>query len=164
MTSPIDLMVKVIRENVPSGNIWADSPFILYRSLGNTNRGEIGEQFFRQHLEANGIDVGNGNRASPTDLRIGPSRIEVKMASLGRTGTFQFNHIRLDKNYHYLVCVGLCPDAIVFNAWRKGEVAEGFAGKLVRMAEGQSTTHKLTKRLDEMRPIEDALQWAREIA
>jgi len=160
--TPIDLMVRVIRANVPPGDIWADSPFVLYRSLGNTNRGEIGEQFLREYLDANGIDVGNGTRTSPTDLRVGSSRVEVKMASLGRTGTFQFNHIRLDKDYHYLVCVGLCPDAVVFEAWRKGELAEGIAGKLVRMAEGQSITHKLTKRLDQMRPIEDAVPWARE--
>ena len=27
------------------------------------------------------------------------------------------------------------------------------------MAEGQSTTHKLTKRLSEMRPIEELIDW-----
>ena len=27
------------------------------------------------------------------------------------------------------------------------------------MAEGQSTTHKLTKRLGEMRPIEELIRW-----
>ena len=41
----------------------------------------------------------------------------------------------------------------VFNAWRKGEVAEGKAGSLVRMAEGQSVTYKITKKLSDMRPI-----------
>ncbi len=41
----------------------------------------------------------------------------------------------------------------MFNMWRKGEVAEGIAGTLVRMAEGQSVTYKLTKKLSDMRPI-----------
>lgn len=38
--------------------------------------------------------------------------------------------------------------------WRKGDVAEAKAGTLVRMAEGQAVTGKLTKRLASMLPIE----------
>ena len=38
--------------------------------------------------------------------------------------------------------------------WRKGEVAENRAGRLVRMAEGQAVTYKVTKKLDDMEPIE----------
>ena len=34
--------------------------------------------------------------------------------------------------------------------WRKGAVAEGRAGTLVRMAEGQAVTYKLTKKLNDM--------------
>lgn len=46
--------------------------------------------------------------------------------------------------------------------WRKGEVSEGAAGTLVRMAEGQSTTHKLTKGVPALRPIEELPDWVRE--
>lgn len=160
--NPVELMFQVIRENVPR-DIWRGSPLIEYRRLGNTNRGEVGEQFIRRYLLANGIGTGNGNRTSATDMTIGHSRIEVKTASLGAGGTFQFNHIRLDKRYDYLICLGVCPHEIVFNMWRKGDIAEERAGRLVRMAEGQSTTHKLTKRRDEMLPIEHLLHLAREI-
>ena len=79
----------------------------------------------------------------------------MKTASIGTNGTFQFNHIRLDRTYNYLICLSTCPDKIVFNAWRKGVGA----GSLVRMAEGQSTTHKLTQRLADMRPIQGLLDW-----
>ena len=157
--NPVQTLLEVIRENVPP-NIWTGATLAEYRTLGNTNRGEVGEQFVRRYLTSAGIAVGNGNRASPTDMTIGGRRVEVKTASLGATGTFQFNHVRLDKQYDYLVCLGICPEEIVFMAWRKGAVAEGRAGRLVRMAEGQSTTHKLTKRLDEMRPIELLISWA----
>ena len=34
-------------------------------------------------------------------------------------------------------------------------MAENGAGRLVRMAEGQAVTYKLTKKLDDMKPIED---------
>lgn len=41
---PIDLMVKIIKSHEPK-NIWLASPLQAYRGLGNTNRGEIGEEF-----------------------------------------------------------------------------------------------------------------------
>ena len=69
--------------------------------LGNTNRGEIGEEFIRRYLRAADIEVGNGGRTARTDLRISDYRIEVKTASLGATGTFQFNHVRLDRDYNW---------------------------------------------------------------
>lgn len=54
------------------------------------------------------------------------------------------------RQYDFLLCLGICPDSVVFNVWRKGGVAENKAGTLVRMAEGQAVTHKLTKKLREM--------------
>ena len=151
--NPVVLMVEVIKEHAPK-DIWQGSPLKGYRQLGNTNRGEIGEEFIRRYVTAHDIPVGNGVRTSRTDLTIGDRCFEVKTASLGATGTFQFNHVRLDRDYDYLLCLGICPNEIVFNMWRKGGVAENRAGRLVRMAEGQAVTYKLTKKLDDMRPIE----------
>lgn len=151
--NPVELMVEVIREHAPK-DIWQGSPLVGYRQLGNTNRGEIGEEFVRRYVTSHGFRARNGGRTSRTDLRIEASKFEVKTASLGANGTFQFNHVRLDRDYDYLFCLGVCPSEIVFNMWRKGMVAESKAGKLVRMAEGQAVTYKLTKKLDDMRPIE----------
>ena len=147
--NPVDLLASIIQEHSPE-DIWRDSPLIGYRSLGNTNRGEIGEEFIRQYLLQNGIETGNGDRTSETDMRIGTLQFEVKTASQGTNGTFQFNHVRLDRECDYLLCLGICPHNIVFNVWRKGMVAEHKADRLVRMAEGQGVTFKLTKRLDEI--------------
>ena len=158
--NPIDLMVQVINEHSPQ-SIWTGSPLEGYRRLGNTNRGQIGEEFIRQYLIAANIPVGNGSRVTPTDLVIADKRFEVKTASLGANGTFQLNHVRLDRTYNYLLCLGMCPDRIVFLTWRKGVVSEGGAGTLVRMAEGQSTTHKITKKLADMKPIEELPSWVR---
>ena len=155
---PITLMTDIIAEHTPA-SIWTDSPLEGYRRLGNTNRGQIGESFVRRYLTDAGISVSNGSRTTSTDLTIAGMRFEIKTASLGERGTFQFNHIRLDRDYQFLLCLGVCPDAIVFQAWRKGVLSEGGAGRLARMAEGQSTTHKLTKRLTEMKPIEELPDW-----
>jgi hypothetical protein len=42
-------------------------------------------------------------------MQLAGLRVEVKTASLGANGTFQFNHVRLDKPYQYLLCLGICP-------------------------------------------------------
>ena len=160
--NPVDLLVEVIRENTPK-NIWVDSPLLAYRSLGNTNRGEIGEQFVRRYLEAANIRVGNGDRTSKTDMSIEGYRVEVKTASLGANGTFQFNHVRYDRDYRYLICLGICPNSVFFGEWRKGNLAEGGAGRLVPMAQGQHTTYKLTKKRDDLQPIEELIPWARNL-
>ena len=153
--NPVDLLVTIIREHAPE-DIWQGSPLIGYRLLGNTNRGEIGEEFVRRYLEQYKIPVSrSGGRTSRTDLRIGDLRFELKTASLGANGTFQFNHVRLDRQYDYLLCLGICPHRVVFNMWRKGMVAENRAGTLVRMAEGQAVTYKLTKKLNDMLDIAD---------
>lgn len=159
---PVDLLVSIIHKHTPK-DIWRDSPLIGYRMLGNTNRGEIGEEFVRQFLEQNGIKTESRGRTSATDLLIGRLRFEVKTASLGANGTFQFNHVRLDRDYDYLLCLGICPQEIVFNIWRKGMVAEQRAGHLVRMAEGHGVTFKITKRLDEMSPVPGLPEMVRDL-
>jgi len=161
--NPLELLVDIIKEQAPE-DIWQDSPVLGYRLLGNTNRGEVGERFIVRYLKEYGIDAESGeNRTSRTDLHIGDVKFEVKTASLGANGTFQYNHVRLDRDYNYLLCVGICPHNIVYSLWRKGEVAEGNAGRLVRMAEGQSVTHKLTKKLGDMDDLDSLVPTLRTI-
>ena len=152
--SAVELFREIILEHTPQ-DIWQGPPLIGYRMLGNTNRGAIGEEFIHRFLANNGIETGNGGRVSEFDLRIGTLQFEVKTASLGANGTFQFNHVRLDRMYDYLLCLGICPDRIVFNMWRKDAVVAHRAGRLVRMAEGQAVTHKLTKKVAEMVDIDE---------
>ncbi len=156
---PVALLLEVIRENSPT-SVWTDAPLERFRRVENTNRGDIGEEFLARFLNLSGFSARKSEiRSERQDMFIENRRFEVKTASLGANGTFQFNHIRLDRDYRYLLCLGVCPDAIVFNVWRKGDLAEGEAGRLVRMAEGQSITFKLTKRLAEMLPIGDLPNW-----
>ncbi len=156
--NPVELLIEVINDHAPPSK-WTGAPLEGFRRVANTNRGQIGEDFIRRYLCAHGVATGNGSRVTPTDLTIGSKFFEVKTASEDVSGNFQFNHIRLDRQYDYLLCLGIAPDSVWFNVWRKGELAEGKAGTLVRMAEGQSVTFKLTKRLDSMRPIEELPDW-----
>ena len=155
----IGLLLEVIKENSPQ-SIWTDALLEPFRRVENTNRGDIGEEFLCRYLTQAGFSVEKSDaRAGRQDMRIEGHSFEVKTASLGANNTFQFNHVRLDRDYRYLLCLGVCPDRIVYNVWRKGALAEGEAGRLVRMAEGQSITFKLTKRLSDVRPIQDLLEW-----
>lgn len=159
MMDPIDLMLRVIREHTPE-TIWTAAPLESFRRVANTNRGDIGEEFVARYLESHGISVQRSeSRNMEWDLELAGIRFEVKTASEDTGGSFQFNHVRLDRDYHYLLCLGIRPAEILFDAWRKGEVSEKAAGTLVRMAEGQSVTFKLTKKPGSMRKIEELPAW-----
>ena len=159
--SAVEIMQQVIRENTPE-SIWKDAPLESFRRVENTNRGEIGEEFVRRYLTQENIPLGERTgRTSREDMQIAGERFEVKTASEGANGTFQFNHIRLDRRYKYLLCLGIRPASIVFGVWSKGDVAESVAGNLVRMAEGQSVTFKLTKKADDLDSIVRLPGWIR---
>ena len=161
--NPLELMLEVIEEHTPASK-WSGATLESFRQVANTNRGDIGEEFVFRYLNRSGVTASKGaSRIEAWDLEIAGLKFEVKTASEDRGGSFQFNHVRLDRGYDYLLCLGIRPEEILFNGWRKGEVSEGGAGSLVRMAEGQSVTHKLTKRPADMKKIVDLPNWVRSI-
>ena len=101
----VDLLLEVIRDHSPASK-WTNAPLESFRRVENTNRGEIGEDFIRRYLEENGIGTISGSRLRPTDLTIADRRFEVKTASEDKGGNFQFNHIRMDREYDYLLWPG----------------------------------------------------------
>ena len=46
----------------------------------------------------------------------------------------------------------------MFNVWSKDEVNEGAAGRLVMMAQDQDITYKITKKLSDMRPVDEMIE------
>lgn len=80
--TPVDLLAKIIAENTPE-SIWTGSPLEGYRSLGNTNRGEIGEEFVRRFLESRGIEVNKGTRTARTDMFVAGHSFELPWAQTG---------------------------------------------------------------------------------
>lgn len=159
IVTPLELMIAIINERTKR-SMWTDSPLEGYQRFDNTNRGAIGEEFLVRYLTQAGIAVEQrGSRVAPVDLHIAGWACEVKTASQGETGTFQFNHVRRDTPYQYLLCLGVCPSQLVFGAWTKEDVEQGRAGRLVDMAQRQRTTSKLTKNLADLRPIEELVPW-----
>lgn len=159
--SAVELMLEVIKNHTPA-TIWTNAPLASFRRVANTNRGDIGEEFVYRYLKQFEIPISqSSSRIQEWDLLIVDKRFELTTASEDSGGSFQFNHVRLDRDYHYLPCLGIRPAETLFGAWGKGEVSENLAGRLVRMAEGQSVTYKLTKRPASLRKIEDLPDWVR---
>lgn len=159
--NPIEILLSVIAEHTPRSK-WTGAPLESFRFVENTNRGDIGEEFICRYLASFGLEaIRKESRNRLFDLDISGRRLELKTASEDVGGSFQFNHVRLDRNYEFLLCLGIRPNQIMFNGWRKGELSEGVAGSLVRMAEGQGVTFKLTTRPTQMLPIEDLPKWVK---
>ncbi|MDE0090766.1 MAG: hypothetical protein OXP12_05375 [Thaumarchaeota archaeon] len=133
---------------------WSDAPLGKIKTLSNGHIGDIGQDFVKKWCDA--LDLAwkePDQRQSPWDVKIKGISFEVKTATEDVGGAFQFNHIRHHREYQGLLCLGISPDNVLFNMWRKGDLAEGLAGRLVTMDKGSSATFKLTKKPEGLLPI-----------
>lgn len=155
MTSAIDLM-RIVIARYGNDSKWIDAPLSDVKVLSNTHIGSVGQEFVKEWCAS--LDMSweaPPSTQSPWDARIQGITFEIKTATEDVNRSFQFNHIRHHRTYQGVICLGIAPDAILFDAWRKGDVAEGKAGNLVTMDAGSSATFKLTKRRINLRPITD---------
>ena len=164
MPNAIGLMKDVIATyaNDPK---WIDAPLGDIKILSNTHIGNVGQDFIQQwwDVEALNWELPESTQ-SPWDIRIESISFEVKTATEDVNGNFQFNHIRHHRDYQALLVLGIAPDQILFEAWRKGDVVEGRAGRLVTMDKGSSATFKLTKKPSQLLPITKLTDKINEIA
>lgn len=150
------LLMQEIIAQYDNNPKWRDAPLGDVKRLSNTHIGDIGQDFVREWCAIHGLTwIGADGRHSPWDAKIEGFTFEVKTATEDVSGGFQFNHVRHHREYQGLLCIGISPDAIVFDAWTKGDVAESRAGKLVTMDRGSSATFKLSKRRESLRSIDE---------
>ncbi|MDE0111206.1 MAG: hypothetical protein OXN84_02830 [Albidovulum sp.] len=71
--SAVTLFAEIIKANAHE-EIWLGSPLIGNRYVGNRNSGELEEEIVRHCVRSLGIDSGNGNRTSKTEMRVGYAR------------------------------------------------------------------------------------------
>ena len=164
MPNAIGLMKDVIATyaNDPK---WIDAPLGDIKILSNTHIGNVGQDFIQQWCDVEALNWKlPESTQSPWDIRIESISFEVKTATEDVNGNFQFNHIRHHRDYQALLVLGIAPDQILFEAWRKGDVVEGRAGRLVTMDKGSSATFKLTKKPSQLLPITQFTDRVNEIA
>lgn len=92
---------------------WLGSPFEWILKVPSRTKGAIGELLVEEWARAKGLDV-RRSPSSNADRIINGHRIEVKMSTLWKTGTFKFQQIR-DQDYDHCLCLGISPFEI--NAW-----------------------------------------------
>lgn len=142
---------------------WDNALFGQIKRVSNSHVGSIGQDFVERLCAL--LEIGysfpiakkTGLRAknAPWDIKILGMSFEIKTATEDVGGNFQFNHIRHHRDYDSLLCVGIMPSDVVFDAWTKADVSTGKVGTLVTMDKGSSATFKLTKRPSDMRHIDE---------
>ncbi len=153
MADPIELLKRVIATYANNPK-WVDAPLGDIKILSNTHVGDAGQDFIKEWCRIQNLAWETPESSqSPWDIQIESITFEVKTATEDVTGKFQFNHIRHHRPYQALLVLGIAPDKILFNIWRKGDIVEGKAGNLTTMDKGSSATFKLTKKPSDLFPI-----------
>jgi len=152
---PLNLLVMLAKKK-SIHNKWIDQPLYPIKILANSSKGDLAEEFVMEYCKELGFKVEFGaSRLGDYDLDMEGKKFEVKMATEDLTGHFQFNHIRYDYKYDFILCIGLTPDSILFEIYTKADVATGKAGSLVSMGRGQNSSFKLTKPKNTLKPISE---------
>ena len=152
MIDPIKLLLKVAKEKHIDDK-WIGKPLYLIKILPNSNKGDLAEAFVKEYCNALGFKAEKEHRLGDFDVMINNKKFEVKMATEDLTGNFQFNHIRMDFDYDWLICFGVSHSDIFFEIYRKEDVVMKRAGVLVPMGKGHNADWKLTKKKSVLLPI-----------
>jgi len=153
MTNPIELLIKVAKEKHIEKK-WDDQPLYLIKILPNTSKGDLGEDFIEAYAKELGFEVEHkDSNKGDYDKKINGKKFEIKFATEDQSGNFQFNHIRMDFKYDWLICLGCSPSEIFFEIYPKEDVVMQRAGTMVSMGKGHNADWKLTKKKSIMLPI-----------
>jgi len=161
MVEPLEMLIKIAKEKHIDKK-WVDKPLYLIKILANTSKGDLVEDFVTEYSNSLGFTaIKNPTRQGDYDVKINNQKFEVKMATEDVSGNFQFNHIRLDYKYDWLLCIGVTPSEILFQMYSKADLATSKAGNLVSMGRGQNSSFKLTKPKHTLRSISGFRTWLR---
>ncbi|MBI2630270.1 hypothetical protein HYW76_04145 [Candidatus Pacearchaeota archaeon] len=153
MTDPIKILLKVARAKHIEEK-WNNQPLYLIKILPNTSKGDLGEDFIEAYATELGFNVEHKeSNKGDYDKKINGKKFEIKFATEDQSGNFQFNHIRMDFKYDWLICVGCSPNDIFFEIYPKEDVVMQRAGTMVPMGKGHNADWKLTKKKSALLPI-----------
>jgi hypothetical protein len=153
MCDPLKLLLEIAKEKTVPGK-WDNQPLLLIKIMANSTKGDLGEIFVTRYCRELGLKVTDkASRLGDYDVQIDGADFEVKMATEDITGNFQFNHIRYDYKYDWILCLGVAPAEIFFKIYSKSDLVTGKAGNLVSMGRGQNSSFKLTKKKSDLLAI-----------
>ncbi len=151
---------------------WINSKNIEIKQIRLGGRGDLIEEWIDKISKFLGFNViPEDTRIGEHDTTIGNKKFEIKMATEDTGGKFQFNLIRIDYEYDFLLCLGIAPNDILFNVYRHEDVASmnegiykldgcpdsvlpGHMTHMAKKAEGEDN-YKLNKTPSELRRIDE---------
>ena len=79
-------------------------------------------------------------------VKINNKKIEIKTATLSESGVFQFNNIRKDYDYDFILLFGITPTDIYFNVYRHNDIVSDKEGEyILKGCEPNTYLGKLTQ-------------------
>lgn len=127
---------------------WDSGKFRGIKALSATEKGNIAEDFTVWMGECYGHAAHkNASKRGEWDVKIARTTLEVKMATEDVHGKFQFNGIRYDTKYDLLMVIGISPDDVMFNLYKRKDLMDL---PLVNMQKGTNATYKLTRNPGEL--------------
>ncbi|MDR0927254.1 MAG: restriction endonuclease [Ignavibacteria bacterium] len=141
--------------------------FSKIRDFEGNAIGQIGEEFAKAIISEFIEIIDDGVIHNEYDVKTQSGILfEVKTARKGRSNnSFQFNGINPRYNYDYLLCIGICEDAIVFRIFEKKDVSyhhkdrkfyikqDEFEKQLVQMNPDNQVNYKLTLNIKDFHNI-----------
>jgi hypothetical protein len=134
--------------------------------------GQIGEEYFKAIVSRITQIIDDGVIHNEYDiLTVSGIYFEVKTARKGRSNnTFQFNGINPSYNYHYLICLGVCEEKLLYRIFKKNEIeykhrdrkhyiVQGdFQRQLVQMNPNNLVNLKLTLNITDLFDIQNLIR------
>ena len=149
--SIVDKQLRILEETVKADK-WTGAKYEIVKRASMTNKGDFGEDVTTDivndvlKLAAERVNKGKG----PFDIRLllSTKTIEHKLASEDVSGGFQFNGLRKDNKYDYAFLLGISPEDLWYQMYRKEDL------KLtVAMTSGGSDSFKVSKVKRDMIPL-----------
>ena len=148
---------KTMLSSFKNRSKWDSGLFKEIKTISNTKVGEVGQKFLEELCKAHHIPVspptdakGKQVKRGAWDILIDGCYLEIKTATEDVSGNFQFNHIRLHREYDGVICLGVSPGNLYFSAWSKADISTSKAGHLVSMEKNANASYKLTKKTTEL--------------
>lgn len=155
--------LEMVRETVHRNtgeNMWTGAPLDGVKGLPATTIGTIGEDLTHGLCGKTGLlgelsmtPAGGRGRMS-WDIRIEGRTFEIKTATLGADGRFQFNNVHTEQRCDALLVIAITPARVLMQAWTRERVKLGDAGRIVDMASGVPVLGKLTRRESDLLPLD----------
>lgn len=159
MANSEQIMLDVL-DGYLSKNRWQGTQFEKIKMLSSMGVRKVGLDFIARWCDEFELDHEfSANRPAmrswpnPWDMKINKATFEVKTATENENGNFHFSGIRPYRGYEAILCLGITPDVVLFDAWSKSDLIDGAAGNLINMGKGEGESWNLMKQSGTLRPV-----------